>query len=63
MTCVTNFTGKLIKTENAVEGGNDGLVVAEDGTKYVSSVRQERTRLSGSSRGWLLSSTSAATCW
>jgi hypothetical protein len=32
-------TGKLILTENAVEGGNDGLVVTEDGTKYVSSVR------------------------
>jgi hypothetical protein len=32
-------TGKLVKTENAVEGGNDGLVIAEDGTKYVSSVR------------------------
>jgi sugar lactone lactonase YvrE len=31
--------GKLILTENAVEGGNDGLVVTEDGTKYVSSVR------------------------
>jgi hypothetical protein len=32
-------TGKLIKTEQAVEGGNDGLVVLPDGTKYVSSVR------------------------
>ncbi len=32
-------SGKLINTENAVEGGNDGLVITEDGTKYVSSVR------------------------
>lgn len=31
--------GKLILTEHAAEGGNDGLVVTEDGTKYVSSVR------------------------
>jgi len=32
-------SGKLIKTENSVEGGNDGLVITEDGTKYTSSVR------------------------
>jgi DNA-binding beta-propeller fold protein YncE len=32
-------TGKLIKTEHAAEGGNDGLVILPDGTKYVSSVR------------------------
>lgn len=32
-------TGKLVKTEHAVESGNDGLVITEDGTKYVSSVR------------------------
>jgi sugar lactone lactonase YvrE len=31
--------GELIRTENAAEGGNDGVVVLEDGTKYVSSVR------------------------
>jgi hypothetical protein len=31
--------GNLIRTEYAVEGGNDGVVVMEDGTKYVSSVR------------------------
>ncbi|MBN1238404.1 MAG: SMP-30/gluconolactonase/LRE family protein [Gammaproteobacteria bacterium] len=31
--------GNLIRTENAAEGGNDGVVVLEDGTKYVSSVR------------------------
>ncbi len=31
--------GKLILTEHAVEGGNDGLVILPDGTKYVSSVR------------------------
>ena len=32
--------GKLLKTEHAVQPGNDGLVVMKDGTKYVSSVRQ-----------------------
>ncbi|WP_437193211.1 SMP-30/gluconolactonase/LRE family protein [Planctomicrobium sp. SH527] len=32
-------TGKLLQTEHAVEGGNDGLVILQDGTKYVSSVR------------------------
>ncbi|HJQ11190.1 MAG TPA: SMP-30/gluconolactonase/LRE family protein [Gemmatimonadaceae bacterium] len=31
-------TGQLIKTENAVQPGNDGLVIMADGTKYVSSV-------------------------
>ncbi|MEX1196504.1 MAG: SMP-30/gluconolactonase/LRE family protein [Pseudohongiellaceae bacterium] len=31
--------GELLHTEHAVEGGNDGVVVTEDGTKYVSSVR------------------------
>ncbi|MDX1561481.1 MAG: SMP-30/gluconolactonase/LRE family protein [Gammaproteobacteria bacterium] len=31
--------GELVRTERAVEGGNDGVVVLEDGTKYVSSVR------------------------
>jgi len=30
--------GKLVKTEHAVQAGNDGLVVMKDGTKYVSSV-------------------------
>lgn len=30
--------GELLMTEHAVEGGNDGLVIMEDGTKYVSSV-------------------------
>jgi hypothetical protein len=30
--------GKLLKTENAVQAGNDGLVIRRDGTKYVSSV-------------------------
>src|SRR5690606_30929913 len=34
-----NPQGELIATENAVEGGNDGIVILEDGTKYVSSVR------------------------
>lgn len=34
-----NPAGELILTENAVEGGNDGLVITEDGTKYTSSVR------------------------
>jgi sugar lactone lactonase YvrE len=32
--------GQLLKTEHAVQAGNDGLVVMPDGTKYVSSVRQ-----------------------
>jgi sugar lactone lactonase YvrE len=31
--------GKLLKTEMAVQPGNDGLVVMPDGTKYVSSVQ------------------------
>lgn len=31
--------GKLVNTEKAVEGGNDGIVILKDGTKYVSSVR------------------------
>lgn len=31
--------GELLNTEYAAEGGNDGVVVTEDGTKYVSSVR------------------------
>jgi hypothetical protein len=30
--------GKLLKTENAAQSGNDGLVIMPDGTKYVSSV-------------------------
>jgi DNA-binding beta-propeller fold protein YncE len=34
-----NTDGGLVKTERAAEGGNDGLVILEDGTKYVSSVR------------------------
>ncbi len=32
--------GELLTTEQAVDGGNDGLVIMADGTKYVSSVRQ-----------------------
>ncbi len=31
--------GKLVRTEHAVEGGNDGIVILKDGTKYVSSVK------------------------
>lgn len=31
--------GNLLNTEHAVDGGNDGLVVLDDGTKYVASVR------------------------
>lgn len=31
--------GELVRTEHAVESGNDGVVVLDDGTKYVSSVR------------------------
>jgi hypothetical protein len=30
--------GKVVKTEKAVQSGNDGLVIMKDGTKYVSSV-------------------------
>jgi hypothetical protein len=30
--------GRLLKTEHAVQAGNDGLVIMKDGTKYVSSV-------------------------
>ena len=30
--------GKAIRTEKAVQSGNDGLVIMQDGTKYVSSV-------------------------
>jgi hypothetical protein len=32
--------GKLLKTENAAQPGNDGLVIMKNGTKYVSSVQQ-----------------------
>jgi hypothetical protein len=31
--------GKLVRTETAVQAGNDGLVIMKDGTKYVSSVQ------------------------
>ena len=31
--------GKLLRTEQAAQPGNDGLVIMRDGTKYVSSVR------------------------
>ncbi|HJO10413.1 MAG: gluconolaconase [Gammaproteobacteria bacterium] len=34
-----NPAGEVLLTEHAVEGGNDGVVVTADGTKYVSSVR------------------------
>ena len=33
-----SLEGKLVKTEHAVQAGNDGLVILKDGTKYVSSV-------------------------
>lgn len=32
--------GKVVRTEKAAQGGNDGLVIMPDGTKYVSSVVQ-----------------------
>jgi hypothetical protein len=32
--------GQLLKTETAVQPGNDGIVIMADGTKYVSSVQQ-----------------------
>ena len=31
--------GEVIRLEHSVEGGNDGIVITTDGTKYVSSVR------------------------
>jgi len=31
--------GKVVRTEKAVQSGNDGLVIMRDGTKYVSSVQ------------------------
>jgi sugar lactone lactonase YvrE len=31
--------GQVVRTEQAAEAGNDGVVVLADGTKYVSSVR------------------------
>jgi DNA-binding beta-propeller fold protein YncE len=34
-----NPAGELINTEYAAEGGNDGIIITADGTKYVSSVR------------------------
>ena len=34
-----NRDGTVVRTEHAVEGGNDGIVITADGTKYVSSVR------------------------
>lgn len=34
-----NPAGDVVRVERAVEGGNDGVVVLSDGTKYVSSVR------------------------
>lgn len=34
-----NPAGEVVRVERAVEGGNDGVVVLPDGTKYVSSVR------------------------
>jgi DNA-binding beta-propeller fold protein YncE len=32
--------GRLVRTEHAVQPGNDGIVILADGTKYVSSVRE-----------------------
>ena len=34
-----NHDGAVIRIEHSVEGGNDGIVITADGTKYVSSVR------------------------
>lgn len=34
-----NPAGELINTEQAAESGNDGIVITDDNTKYVSSVR------------------------
>ena len=38
--------GKLVRTEKAVQPGNDGLVIMPDGTKYVSSVSTAACRAS-----------------
>jgi hypothetical protein len=40
-TAILTFSpsGALIKTEQAAQSGNDGLVIMRDGTKYISSVR------------------------
>ena len=32
-------SGAVVQTERSVEGGNDGVIITADGTKYVSSVR------------------------
>ncbi len=32
--------GKLLKTEESIDAGNDGIAILKDGTKYVSSVRE-----------------------
>jgi len=32
--------GKVVRTEQAAQAGNDGLVIMPDGTKFISSVRQ-----------------------
>lgn len=39
---VLTFTpeGALVRTEQALQAGNDGVVITADGTKYVSSVRE-----------------------
>ena len=50
--------GKLLKTEKAVQAGNDGLVVMPDGTKYVSSV--QRGTISRIRPGQAVAVTSAA---
>jgi hypothetical protein len=34
-----DLDGNVINTEYSIEGGNDGVVILDDGTKYVSSVR------------------------
>ena len=34
-----DLDGNVINTEHTIEGGNDGIVILDDGTKYVSSVR------------------------
>ncbi len=33
-------SGKTVRTEQAIQTGSDGIVIAADGTKYVSSVRE-----------------------
>ena len=43
--------GAVIQIEHSVEGGNDGIVITADGTKYASSVRWQRVPYPPGARG------------